>query len=103
MNILKIEKQDAIAIINAVAQQYAQLCNYCELKRKFQLAEYSVSWSDREIFVCEKHLKEARHVAANDGSDSDENPWVQSLNQPTAEQVFNRIFTEHDRSTKEKP
>jgi hypothetical protein len=94
MHIFNIEKDEAIQIINAVAAEYATWCLYCQVEGGFSLAQHSVVWSDREVSCCSKHLESAKHAAANDGHDSDDNPYIQSLSQPTAIDVFNKIFNE---------
>lgn len=69
-------------IVKFTAQQYAVKCDQCA---DWKLATYEVYWSDRSLRVCDEHLAAAKEAAANDGPDSDDNPCVVNLNQPTIE------------------
>lgn len=76
-------------IVKFVARQYAVKCDHCS---EWNLATHKVSWSDRHLYVCDEHLAAAKEAAANDGSDSDDDPYVIKLNQPTIEKVVEHLL-----------
>lgn len=44
-------------------------------------AKYRVSWQDREVYVCEAHMDQARYWAANDADGRIDDPYVDHLDQ----------------------
>ena len=78
-------------IVKFTAQQYAVKCDQCA---DWKLATYEVYWSDRSLRVCDEHLAAAKEAAANDGPDSDDDPHVRKLGQPSIEKVTVHILME---------
>ena len=76
-------------VVKFTARQYALKCDLC---KDWKLATYGVYWSDRSLHVCNEHLAAAKEASANDDSDSDDNPCVTNLNQPTIEKVVNHLL-----------
>lgn len=75
-------QEDFFTLLSEAAVLCDNLGNVHDTSRCQDLAVHNVSWSDREIHVCERHIDYAKSAAANDGTgDRTNDPYIRDAYQ----------------------